>query len=397
VGVQVDHDVSRPRRYAHVPTGAAPRAIVESVPAAARYYASLVAQRLVHGAPASRRFGTALSLVSRRAPSRRPLEVALRAWPARPNAAVDEVVHAVLQEWPRFAASARALPAAPPDSLAVIAMPRRAGLVVLLVDGTRPLLVVKQPGDEAALEREARALERVRALGIAPRWLGCAGRAHVQEGLRGEALAVQPLSPETAAQAVWTSELDQTANALGRLAEATAAEGIAAWIDNAARLDGGVSLPARPRARIAAALADIHDDRRVVLEHGDPSPQNFLFEHGRLTGAIDWEFARDGGLPGSDVLDAVMGAFLHGVALTTWSPDAIARAFDGAWSGSALFERGREAARTVIRAAGVPESRLDAYEVGYFAARTGARLGGTNLSALHVQTELRMLQTVCAG
>jgi hypothetical protein len=86
-----------------------------------------------------------------------------------------------------------------------------------------------------------------------------------------------------------------------------------------------------------------------------------------------------------------------GVGLVRWSADQRVRCFEAAWTASRFCTDARGAARTVARAAGVPEARLDALELAFFGRRLGRRLLTASADTADAAVAARMLQIACAS
>jgi Phosphotransferase enzyme family len=353
----------------------------------ARLYARLALQALRHGLPA-RRGGRLLAATARAGLPRNLVAAVGRRFARGARPELDELLREIESAWPRLAERASRLPAEAPP-LSALALRRAAGLTVfVLADDEHPLLVAKLPGKTALLEGERRALERVAPLGIAPHYLGAAGGAYVQEGLRGEALALP--RPDALR---WDERLSQLAHSFVRLAEATVraepAREVAAPVELAlTRVDGSA------HRALEAAWNDVARLRSSVLQHGDTSAQNCLFEDGRLTGLVDWERAQTNGVPAFDIWNASLALLEHSVGLHRWSQERVLDAFRRHWFG-AWGSAARAAAADAAGAAGVSERLLDALETVFFARRVGRRLANPAAYATTPETALRMLELVC--
>lgn len=385
------------RRYAHLPSADRPWAAVDvdSGPAAA-YCRRLLTETLRFGLPGARRLGVARAVLARAsAPRLVPVQL-LAARHRRPRPDVDRIVDEVVSSWPRLAGHAPSLPAEPPQ-LRALALQRRNALTVLLfADAAHPLLIAKRPGDAARLEREAEALQEAELASVAPRYLGRAGEAYAQEGLRGAPPALPHVKPATAARMEWTRTLADLAVGLERLAGATAKPARPDQLREPLDLpeDDGIL---DPRARRAVAAADhaLRALNAAVLTHGDTSPQNWLGSD-RDVRLIDWEAARTTGAPGFDVWNAALACFEHGAGLARWSEKHLLAAFKTAWHESPHFREARGAARRAALAADVPEPLLDRLEIAFFARRVVVRLRETERFPTSAVLAARMLEVVCA-
>lgn len=368
-------------------------------PAPARFYTSVIGQALRYGLPASRTPGPLWALAGRTGVPEGALAAGIRSLPGRPRPELDGYVEAVRERWPELAARSNALPRSPPDHLSVLALQRAAALTVFLFDrGSTPLLVLKVPGiDARRVDLEVDSLRAVEAAGAAPRFLGRIGEARVQEGLPGEPLRVQPLTPRHAARFEWSPVLDDVAEGIGRLGAATVKrappEDIARRMDMSIAYEG---LDAPTRRTLSAAWADVRRSPTSVLRHRDTSPQNCLVSDGRLSGVVDWELAVPRGGPGFDVWNLALSYMEFGVGLTRWSQDLVVETFAGAWPDSPFWRDGRAAARRAALACGAQEHDLDALEVCFFGSRIGDRLLRPGWHATGPDTVARGLRVVCA-
>src|SRR6266545_4508649 len=330
-------------------------------PRPSRLYAELTAQALRHGLPARR--GGLLAATARLGLPRALVAAVSRRFPRRRRPELDDLLDEIAAAWPGLAERSSRLPGEPP-SLSALALHRAAGLTVFVLGGEEcPLLVAKLAGNRKLLESERAALQRAGPVHIAPRYLGEVGGAYVQEGLRGKALAIPPIDA-----LLWNARLSELA---------------------LARLEGSA------RRAVEAAWRDVQRLEVSVLQHGDTSAQNCLFEDERLTGLVDWERARQRGVPGFDLWNAALALLEHSVGLRRWSQERMLVAFRdhwlGAWGASA-----RAAAADSATAAGVPESMLGPLEVVFFARRLGRRLASPDSYATTPATAARMLELACA-
>lgn len=370
-------------------------------PHAARYYASLVGQTLNYRMPASRRFGPLLALAGRRGLPERPIARALRALPARSRPELDELTRNLERAWPRLAEGSLRLPAKAPE-LTLLALQRSAALTVFAFgESNGPLLVAKLPkGDGVAADAEVAALEEAGETGLAPRPLGSVDGARVQEAIEGAPMRVTPLTPAKARSLGWPDSLRQVCDGLAALAAATPkpnapSSGAALDSIDLALAEGGFS--ARAQKLVRAARGEIAGSGRAVLQHGDSAAQNCLFANGRLSGLVDWENAKPSGVPGFDVLNALVAYLDFGVGLISWSQELVIDTFEAAWLHSDFGDQARASTERALVAAGLPESLREPMEVACFAARTGRRLAKPAAYPTAVATEARRLELLCAG
>jgi hypothetical protein len=354
-----------------------------------RLYAQLAVQALRHGLPA-RRGGPLLALGARLGFPREVMAAIGRRFPARRRPELEELLGEIASAWPRLAEQSSRLPPEPPF-LSALALQRAAGLTVFVLgDDERPLLVAKLPGDQRLLEAERAALRRAETVGIAPRYLGEIGDWYAQEGLPGRALRI----PRLGALA-WDDRPDQLAASLAALSGASVRaeppERLAAPVEAAL-----TTLSGSPRRALEAAWGDVQRLDVSVLQHGDTSAQNCLFEGDRFSGLVDWERADARGVPGFDMWNAALALLEHSVGLGRWSQKRVLAAFRehwlGLWGASA-----RAAASESAKAAGVPKELLGPLETVFFARRLGRRLGRPEAYATTPATAMRMLELVCGS
>lgn len=364
----------------------------------ARFYTAVIGQAIRYGLPASRTPGPMWALAGRIGIPEAALAEGIRWLPARPRPELDEFVATARADWPTLASRATSLPESPPPRMSVLALQRAAALTIFLFgDGPSPLVVLKVPAaDDPRVDWEADALREVEAAEAAPRYLGRLGEARVQEGLAGEPLRVEPLTPRDAATFAWSPTLDDVADGIARLGAATVQSSAP---DQAAdRMDLSIAyegLDAGTRRALSAAWADVRRSGSSVLRHRDTSPQNCLVSDGRLTGVVDWELAAPRGAPGFDVWNLALSYMEFGVGLTRWSQDLVVETFTRAWHDSPFWRDGRAAARRAALAGGAAERDLDALEVCYFGSRIGDRLLRPGWHPTRPDTVARALRVVC--
>jgi hypothetical protein len=373
-----------------------------STPYPTAFYAALVGQTLRFGMPAARRGGRGLAVIARLGIPESALGASLRAVGrvrARRDPVVDGYLQAARDAWPLLVREDATL--RPVVDLDVLVLRRASATTVFLfTDSSSPALVCKLPlGDSAPIQRETEALQLAAPLGVAPRSFGeVAGLGHVQRGLVGRALHIEPVTPSSAARLSWTPQHESLARAFERLSLGTAVEGAATWWSDGVvqRAASHPSMSAATRATVMTAAERLQKHSVGVLCHIDTSPQNLLFDRDRLTGLIDWEFATMTGLPGRDMLNAACATIENGVALVRWNERTVVESFLVAWLRSSFAARARDAAGACAAAAGIPAALHDAAEVVYFARRLGHRMvrPKEHLTSTHVA--LSVLEAVCA-
>lgn len=377
--------------------------IGRSSPHPAAFYAALIGQTLRFGMPATRRGGKALAVLGRRGVPEAAMGVALRrlgrAW-ARPDATADGYLQAAREAWPGLADDDDTLPA--PGELDILVLRRAVATTIFLFAGDAwPALVGKVPlGDPAPVERETSALRAAAASSVGPHAFGpVVGLGHVQRGLRGRALHIEPLTPEKALRLSWTPQHDALARGLERLARDTVVHAPPAWWGDGVVNEAAShpSMTAATRNVVAAAVRRLREHPAGVLCHVDTSPQNLLFDGDRFTGMVDWEIAVPNGMPGRDLLNAASASIENGVALVRWDERSVVDTFVAAWLQSPFGRRAREAAGACVVAAGLPSDLVHATEIVFFARRVGHRMRAPDDHATSIDVALAVLEAVCAG
>ena len=367
----------------------------------AAFYATLIERSLRSGRRSRSRLAPLWRLAARAPVPRAAVATSLKALPARPRPELDRLLEDIRAAWPELAAPAPALPTAAPE-LHALALERSAGLTVFVFgEAGEPLLVAKLPAPERRerTAREARALAEAEPAGVAPRPLGEVGGAFVQEALPGGPLPLHPLAPDAAATLRWGDDHAQLADALARLASASAKQGPPQELGEPVRhsLEQG-GLAERERRLLAAAWEDVSTLEASVLRHRDISAENCLFDDGRLSGIIDWEHAEPRGAPGFDVLNFALAYLEACVGLARWSEERAVAAFESSWRDSHFWKGTRAAARAAATAAGVPDDRLDALELVFFGSRLGDRLWRPRVEyPTGLETVRRQFELVCAS
>jgi hypothetical protein len=379
--------------YVHVPSRRKARAVLTArVRAPAGFYARLASQAVRNGLPAARRFGRARALVARAGVPTRPLAHAVALCPRGPAPALDRLLRDLEAAWPELSARG-GLPRSPPP-LAAAALRRTSSLTVFVFgDSAEPLLVAKVPGAADRLAAEAAALVEAEPARVSPRFLGRAGAAFIQEAVAGTPLDIEPVTPESASRAAWSPTHGEVADALVRLAEATAKPEPPEELDVTVRAALEAGMLAEPSRRaLVAAWSDVRPVRTSVLRHRDTSPQNCLVRGGSFAALVDWEAATSRGAPGFDTWNAALASLEGGIGLVAWSDETVLASFRAAWADSPLFAHGRAAARRAAVAAGMPERVLDQLELVFFARRLGVRVAAPSSWATGPATVARMLE-----
>ena len=360
------------------------------------YLASLVGQALRYGIPTRRRFGAVKGAIARRGLPVTAFASSMKALPRRSEPELDAFLARLVSEWGDLDTDAPV-----PVIEGTLVLERAvARTVFLFVGQPTPSFVAKIPrGSSETLEMEADALRSAAKTEepVAPRFLGRAAGAWVQQGLRGAPLLVDAIRPENAKALVWPERLETLTGRLADLGSATAAparpsSAFLSFLERAATYEH-LSEPAR--ARVGRAASELKGLEVGVLKHSDTSPQNCLFEGPSLVGLVDWEMAEMGGAPAFDVYNAAVSYLEHGIGLVRWDEDEVVDAFVGSWRGSAFFEGARDAARRAARSAGVPEELFQDLEVAFFARRLARRMDDPSGYPTGPRSAARMIEAVC--
>ena len=234
-------------------------------------------------------------------------------------------------------------------------------IVMLLLDGERPVLVAKLPrvaGDGAALAREAANLRiahtAAAGTGAAVPRLVAFDEEQPHPLLLETAIAGRPLSP-AALRRDRGRAVAAMAACLGEVAERTAGPADDGWygplvreplerLAALARGDRDVAAAIAATLELTAGLAGARLPR--VLEHGDLAHPNLLALADGRVGVLDWEAGTSRGLPLHDLV------FFLGYVATTAArrraghAQAIAAAFaqPGGWAWPVLAEYARRLA-----------------------------------------------------
>ena len=293
------------------------------------FYARLVGQALVYGAP-----GRRLPRLHRAVPTGRSFEWVLARAPRRTHVYLDELALDLFCAWPRLVAAGERVPE-DPGPLDLLALERRSAVTVFVFsDGSEPCLVAKLPRvDGNGVDAEVAALLALEGLGVAARFLGTVRRARVQEVVPGDPLEVSPMAPGDLAHRGWEPRLEALAAALFRIADATATEEPPTEAFPERARDGSEHPDLAPRTRfaIAEAMRRAEGLQTSVLKHSDLSPQNCLYEGPRFAGFVDWERAIPTGTPIFDLLNGAMAYLELGFALGRGGKAAVCDAISAAW------------------------------------------------------------------
>jgi aminoglycoside phosphotransferase (APT) family kinase protein len=357
----------------------------------------LIRETLRYGMPAKRYGRVGAWFVGNALPMRAiGKSFELRRKRTRPD--IDRVLHDVEATWNELAGRAPRLPSRPHDLTALSLRRRSAETTFVFGSDPDPYMVCKTPRSSPdPLEREFIALREAEPAEVAPRALGRAGEAYVQEAIAGTPLEVPAVTPDNARHLPWSTEQQLLAEGLVRLAKATARDGPPQEVDARVKSALDTELVAAPVRKLAsAALEELGQSSLAVLRHGDTSAQNCLIDDGRLSGLVDWEIARPQGAPAFDVLNAAVAIIDHGVGLTNWSEDRALESFIRAWKHSDFFRQARDAARRSTHEAGGTDSDHERLEIAFFARRLASRLAAPKSYATGPATAARMLEVACA-
>ncbi len=388
------------RRYAQLRV---PRPMsFDRAPQVVAYLADLVDAELNHGMPVQRRMGRLVALLGRRGTPRTLVAGTLRAHPARHEKPELETLTAVVaRHWDVLAGRSARLPASRPDLRGLLVERTHVDMAFVFGDGRWPLLVAKQlaagvPDD--GLRREREALERVRPAGIGPRHLGVFDGVWVQEALPGLPLRLRAIDRDNAPHLTWSPEFDDLDQALRRLAGHTSrTASLSAYDAQMLKLATTFPLPEDVQATVDRARRHVAASGRTVLQHADLLAQNWIVEDGRFSGLVDWETCLFDGMAGSDLLEASVSAFEHGIALRDWSSPLLVDLFEEAWSSADYFARTRTALVGVVEAAGLRSEDAEPLLVAYFAHRLGRHLANPAEGVVGEEGLARLLTVVCRG
>lgn len=281
------------------------------------------------------------------------------------------------------------------DTSLLVIHKKKSRLIFGFGDAPEPCYVAKVPLDEVdAIDNEVQILKELDGTGIAPRFLGSAGGARVQEAIHGNHIDIDPITTETAGLVTWPQPLARLASTLESLGEITAQDGSP---DRALELiEAGLQgAPARDADTLATAAESIRRSGRSVLQHGDLSPQNYLLDSRGSVGLVDWELADRHGMAGFDILNAALAVFELGVGKSQWSVSAAVGCFRKAWADSEFWHSARAAVEDCATAAGMGADGSQHIPVAFFARRLGRRLTRPDVSPDETRLAAEMLSVVC--
>lgn len=387
------------RSYAYVPYPW--KALVGTVtPGPARFFSSLLHFAFTYSAPLGNGAAGIRRALGRRPPSASVLRAALRLAPRRERADLDALALDLFAAWPRLLDGAVGSAGADPKVIDLLALERRSALTVFVFTGDdRPVLVAKIPrGDANGPIREAEALAAAKGMAGAPRYLGRCRDAYVQEAVRGQPPPVRPLQPSRASEVRWETKHDELAEGLRALKVATVVPRAPqeAYPDRVREGALHAGLSAQTRQVVTDAADEVEALQVSVLKHGDLSPQNCLFDEGRLAGIVDWESAIPHGTPGYDLLNAGMAELEHRLALFVSSPSEYRDAIVRAWSDSGFCESLRASVADQLTAIDLDVDLAPAIEISFFARRLGHRLARPTGYVHRVQSAAEILHEVVA-
>lgn len=387
------------RSYAYVPYPW--KALVGTVtPGPARFFSSLLHFAFTYSAPRGNRAAAIRRALGRRPPPASVLRAALRLAPRRERPDLDALALDLFAAWPRLLGGAAGSAVADPQVIDLLALERRSALTVFVFTGEdQPDLVAKIPrGDATGPTREAEALASAKGMAGAPRYLGRCRAAYVQEAVRGQPLPVRPLQPNRASEVRWEARHAELAEGLRALKVATTVPRPPqeAYPERVREAALHPSLSADTRSAVTDAADAVETLRVSVLKHGDLSPQNCLFEEGRLAGIVDWESAIPHGTPGYDLLNAGMAELEHRLALYGSSPSEYRDAIVRAWSDSGFCASLRAGVADQLTAVDLHVDLVPAIEVSFFARRLAHRLARPSGYVHRVEPAAEILQEVVA-
>jgi hypothetical protein len=319
--------------------------------------------------------------------------------PRSDDPSAESTLRSVTEAWTALAERSARLPKEAPSFTALVLVRAAARTIFLFGDGPEPLLVAKVPHlSGKGVEREAAALQEIEGEAVAPRYLGRAGNAHLQEALPGEPLEVVPLSSSTISRLRWTQGHAAVAGALLKIAGASSKAALPDEFSDQLiqRTVAGARLTKATTAALDEAVSSLALLEGAVLKHGDTSAQNCLLDPTGAAYLVDWEGARTSGAPGFDVWNFALAYLEHGVGLKRWSQQEILRAFRSSWNGP-FFQEARSAARRAAIAGGADEAHLRPLEIAFFGRRVAHRIATPDAFPTTVGTATEMLEIVCAS
>lgn len=357
----------------------------------------LFQQTLRFGNPGNRRFGWARAALARRdLPRAKAVSWFLRKGRRTSSSGLDAIAADLERAWAGLCEKVE-LPCSANDVSFLVLRRAAAQTVFVFCDSADPLLVLKVPGDEASIDHEANALHAVAAARISPIYLGRVGPARVQTGLRGAPLRVELVDAQWF-EVGFPKTHKELIGGLERLARSTAREERPIELD-LERWEMAIDrIPLGPAARrVAEAALREAQLTSAVIRHSDTSAQNCLIDDGKLSGLVDWEFARMSGVPGYDAWNAALALFEHGLGLKSVDEATVRTTFRRAWTGSTHFDRWRAAARETAIAGGASEELLDALEVTFFVRHLVNRWENPRTTGERVATAIELLEVACAS
>ncbi|QWC84377.1 hypothetical protein KLP28_12430 [Nocardioidaceae bacterium] len=327
-------------------------------PGPADFHATQLRRALNHGMPAAATRAPRLRARVSRSPLPTDLAAAvLRRLPTSTDEELDALRRDLVDAWADF--SVKGLPGRRAPSLeeaSLLAVSRSGGRTVFVFrqDDLHPSLVLTS-ARSSGRRAEADAQERAASLGIAPRQLGRLGSWLVQEGLAGLPLWIDGDRDGLTWPATTVATIEDLHDKLRLLALGTARPGNpAAALDAVFDPLGTMPLEARTVRRLEAVRRDLKALDVQVLEHRDVSAQNVTVDcdgpgPGRVTGLVDWEYARDDGIVGFDHLLAAVSLTEHAQGRYRWSDEASYELLRDGWDDAPIYAVARAALRRTLR------------------------------------------------
>lgn len=388
---------TRSGRYAHLRI---PRSMhYDTAPQVVGYLAGMIEGELNHGMPVRRRMGRVMAAAGRRGVPTGLLGVALRLRPRHPKPELDTLLRAVEEGWPELTARSDRLPATPPALRGILVQRTSVDMAFVFGEGPWPLLVAKKVASgvpDDGLRRERQALERVSEVRVGPRHLGLLGDVWVQEALPGLPMTLTAVDERNAATLTRPAAFTELDEVLARVAAHTSERApLSAYDGEMLERATRHPLPADVAATVDRARRHVAGTRTTVVQHGDLLAQNWIVHEGRFSGLVDWETCLLQGLPGSDLVEAAVSAFEHGIALRAWSEPLLVELFTQAWASSPYFAQTRASLVGAVEAAGLRSADAEPLLVAYFAHRLGRHLTRPDDVGVGSQALAGLLTQVC--
>ena len=357
-----------------------PRTAIVDVrrPGPAAFHVAMLRSALNHGLPAKASLAPLRTRIARADLPTDLIARLIRRRSGSDDPELDALLHAVSDAWTDLAGHGRLLksdPAPRPDELSVLGVERSAGRTVFVFRGEElePCLVLTSTSSLGRIN-EADAQTRAAALDVAPRHLGRVGGYLAQEGVGGLALSIDADATGLVWPETTLASIDQVHDMLVDLAAGTARPGRPRHLDEVFGALDQVPLDPATMRRVRAVQRDLAGLDVQILEHRDMSAQNVtVADDGRVTGIVDWEFARADGVIGFDHLLLAISLAEHGLGRYAWSDEQAYAVLADGWDHAPIFTRARAALRRSLDACTGSDALAHQLEVAHMVERlTGA-------------------------